>query len=260
MATFRGTLEVEGDPASNIITDVDVSEGRISMWGGDSEIGSWDLNDITIEESEGAFRIIAEDESLVLRLRDAKRFAGAVGVDIAPTLSADMAGPIIPTPNQRATPDTPRVVDEPIDLVIADPVSEGSLEPTRPGPDESPLARPLSWSLVGAAGLLFVGALLDWGAFRLTNSSFPFARFLVVLAGFAALAAAYLGLALEKRRDVALVGFLGGLIAVIVILMYARRAGIGWGFIVTILGTVALISISAFALSHLGAPPPDTDQ
>ena len=65
------------------------------------------------------------------------------------------------------------------------------------------------------------------GAFRLTNNNFPFARLLVVLAGFASLAAAYLGLTLEKRRDVALVAMLGGLIAVIVILMYARRAGIG---------------------------------
>lgn len=81
-----------------------------------------------------------------------------------------------------------------------------------------------------------------------------------MLAGFASLAAAYLSLALEKRRDVALVAMLGGLIAVIVILMYARRAGIGWGFIVTILGTVALISISVLALSHLGTPPPGPDE
>ena len=260
MATFRGTLEVEGDPASSLVTDVDVSEGRISMKAGGSEIGSWDLNDVSIEESEGAFRIIAEDESLILRVRDAKRFAGTVGVTISPAMSGDMATPIVPTPTKRAPDDMPLVVDEPISQPLPPSVPAHVPQASPAGPDETPLARHLSWSLVGVGALLFLGALLDWGAFRLTNNNFPFARLLVVLAGFASLAAAYLGLALEKRRDVALVAMLGGLIAVIVILMYARRAGIGWGFIVTILGTVALISISVLALSHLGMPPQDPDE
>ena len=126
-----------------------------------------------------------------------------------------------------------------------------------PGPDETPLDGRLSWALLGAAGILFLGAILDWGPVRLTDSNFPIGRVLVVLAGFTAFAAAYLGLALEKRRDVALVGILSGVIAVMVIVMFARRAGIGYGFIVTNLGAVAVISISVAALSHLGAPRPD---
>ena len=71
------------------------------MKAGGSEIGSWDLNDVSIEESEGAFRIIAEDESLILRVRDAKRFAGTVGVTISPAMSGDMATPIVPTPTKE---------------------------------------------------------------------------------------------------------------------------------------------------------------
>ena len=163
------------------------------MKAGGSEIGSWDLNDVSIEESEGAFRIIAEDESLILRVRDAKRFAGTVGVTISPAMSGDMATPIVPTPTKRAPDDMPLVVDEPISQPLPPSVPAHVPQASPAGPDETPLARHLSWSLVGVGALLFLGALLDWGAFRLTNNNFPFARLLVVLAGFASLAAAYLG-------------------------------------------------------------------
>ena len=156
MATFRGTLEVEGDPASSLVTDVDVSEGRISMKAGGSEIGSWDLNDISIEESEGAFRIIAEDESLLLRLRDAKRFAGTVGVSMSPAVSGDLPTSIVPTPTKRAPDDMPLVVDEPISQPLPDSVPAHVPQASREGPDETPLARHLSWSLVGVGALLFL--------------------------------------------------------------------------------------------------------
>ncbi len=130
-----------------------------------------------------------------------------------------------------------------------------------PGPDESPLARRFSWSLVGAAAILFLGALLDWGPWRLTDADFPIARVLIVIAGFAAFAAAYLGLALEKRRDVALVALLSGLISILVLITYARRAAIGYGFIVTIFGSLAVLTIAVLALTQLGAgeAPPDKD-
>ncbi len=103
--------------------------------------------------------------------------------------------------------------------------------------------------------VLFAGALLDWGPVRLTNSNFPIGRVLIVLAGFGTFAAAYLGLALEKRRDVALLALISAVIAVLVIIMFSRRAAIGWGFIVTILGSAAVIAVSVLALSQLGAPP-----
>ncbi len=257
MATFRGDLEVEGEPESSIVADVDVSEGRITLRGGGAEIGDWLLNDITIEEADGAFRIVAEDEALLLRVRDPKRFAGIVGVGLSPNFD-NVGAPIVKPGAARRTPATPRNTDDSpgASSGVEDP--EPPPRPDRPGPDETPLARHLSWALVGAAVVLWVGATLDWGPVRLTNSNFPIERVLVVLAGFAAFAAAYLGLALEKRRDVALVAMLSGVIAVLVIVAFSRRAGIGYGFIVTILGTVAVISIAVVALSHLGAPPPDS--
>ena len=259
MATFRGNLEVESDPGSSVVADVEVAEGRITMTASGSPIGEWELNDISIEEENGAFRIIAEDEVLLLHLGDFKRFAGTVGVSIAPRAQEELVPTVSATPAQRAPVDARRIADEPLDMLSSEEEVPGSPPaPHTPGPDESPLARGLSWALAGAAAILFLGAILDWGPVRLTNSNFPIGRLLIVLAGFAAFAAGYLGLALEKRRDVALVAILSGIISVMVIVMYARRAGIGYGFIVTILGAVAVISTSVLALSHLGAPPPES--
>lgn len=259
MASFRGILQVEGDLDSDLIADVDISHGEMTIRAGGTAIGRWELNDITVEESKGGFRIVAEDEALFFQVGDAKRFANSVGIGLSPSFAADHAAPVVtPTPTKRAPSEGPSVLDEPIEAPPAPPVPPPPEPKTRvdetAGPDETPLARHLSWSLVGAAVLLFVGALLDWGSVRLTNANFPIARLLVVVAAFAAGAAAYLGLALEKRRDVALVALLGGLIAVLVVIAYARRADIGYGFIVTILGVVAVVSTAILALSHLGAP------
>lgn len=261
MATFRGILEVEGDPDSSLVADIEVTAGRISLKAGGTEIGDWDLNDIAIEPGAGGFRLVAEDEALFLTLNDAKRFAGHVGVDVAPSLEDEITPGTAATPTTRAQGGLPRENDlhvEPTPDVA--PVPEKS--PTGvPRPDESPLARRFSWSLVGAAAILFLGALLDWGPWQLTDANFPIARALIVIAGFAAFAAAYLGLALEKRRDVALVALLSGLISILVLITYARRAAIGYGFIVTILGTLAVLTIAVLALTHLGAgeAPADKD-
>ena len=196
---------------------------------------------------------------MLLRLNDPKRFARTVGIGLSPDFSDDGPPIVAPIP-ARGMPAAPlSAADRPSESGAGLEMEEPQPATTPRGPDETPLARHLSWALVGAAAVLFVGASLDWGPVRLTNSNFPIGRVLVVLAAFAAIAAAYLGLALEKRRDVALVAILSGLISVLVIVMFARRAAIGYGFIVTILGAMAVISIAVLALSHLGAPPPDSE-
>ncbi len=298
MATFRGLLEVEGDPMSNVVADVAVSGSELRLSSAGSEIGTWALNDVTIEESEGAFRIVAEGESLILRLNDAKRFASAVGLWLSPTFEDDLTPVVIPKPptlspspipaveppesaepsdvaeppdtaessDSPEPPDTAGSSDSPEPAATAEPAPEpadlgfaeedaSSIEEAGDGGE--PLTRQLSWALAGAAALLFLGAVLDWGSFRLTNTNFPIARVLIVVAAFAGVAASYLGFAQEKRRDVTVVAALSGLISVLVLLLYARRAGIGYGFIVTILGTVAMITIIALVLSDFGSEQSD---
>lgn len=260
MATFRGILEVEGDPDSSLVADVEVVGRHLTMKAGGTEIGDWDLDDITIEPGADGFRILAEEEALVLSLTDAKRFAGAVGVDFAPSLEQQSTPRRTATPTTRAQGGLPREGDPHVDPVPGAVAVPEESPAAVPGPDASPLDRRFSWALVGAAALLFVGALLDWGPWRLTDANFPIARVLIVIAGFAAFAAAYLGLALEKRRDVALVAMLSGLISILVLFTYARRAAIGYGFIVTILGTLAVLTIAVLALTHLAAGEAPTDQ
>ncbi len=250
MASFPGELEVEGDPDSSLVADVMVVDGRISLRAGTTDIGDWDLNDITIEESAGAFRILADDEVLVLRVGDAKRFSGVVGTPLS-ELGND---PPTPLPVAVRTP----AIDEGTATETDDP--EPVEAKTSLGPDETPAARFLSWSLAGAAAVLFLGAALDWGHWRLTTSDLSIARVLTGLAGVGALASAYLGLAGEKRRDVGALALLSGGIALLVVAFYAREAGIGYGFIVTILGTFTVVVLAALALSHFGASPPASSE
>lgn len=259
MASFRGLLEVEGETDSSLMTDVDVSAGHIALFAHGSEIGRWDLNDVTIAEHDGAFRISTSDGVVLLHLNDPKRFAGTVGVTLSPSFDEEFEPAVPVVADKIPAVEPPLESDQPQESVVAaspPPQAPEISEPTKQnGSDATPLAKHLSWSLVGAAAILFVGGLLSWGPVRLTNSNFPLERLLVVLAAFGTVAAAYLGLALEKRRDVALVAMISGVIAVLVIVMFARRAAIGWGFIVTILGAVAVFSVSILALSSLGAPP-----
>ena len=250
MASFRGVLQVEGDPDSSLVADVMVTDGRISLRSGNADIGDWDLNDIRIEETAGAFRILADDEALVLRVTDAKRFSGVVG----------LPPPTSPTQDLLTTTQTPADTPTPAPTEPETDRPEAVKEKRYPGPDETATARFVSWSLAGAAAVLFLGAALDWGHWRLTSSDLSIARVLTGLAGLAALASAYLGLAGEKRRDVAILSLLSGIIALLVIVLYSREAGIGYGFIVTILGTFSVVGLAALALSHFGAPPPESSE
>lgn len=259
MATFRGLLEVEGEPDSAVVSNVEVVGGELILQAGGSVIGRWVINDISIEPGKDFFKIEADHEVLLLRVRDPKRFASVVGVglpeqevarldDLAPTVTA-------------AAPSQPPVADS-FDQPGTDAGAPAAVEevPKRLGMDESTLIRPLALAIGGAALLLFVGALLSWGPWRVAGGRFPVERLLGALAGFAALASAYLALAGEKRRDAGIVAALSSLIAIIVIILYTAEAGIGFGFLLTIVATVAITTLTVLALSPLGAAPePESD-
>ena len=259
MATFRGLLEVEGDPESSVVTDIEVVHGVISMRAGGSEIGNWNLNDIAISTQEEFFRIEADDDVLLLRVRDAKRFAAAVGAS-AP--ESEMGGEPVASPADPVagtTPTEPEIHASPEsrtgeEHVAAAPNTEAA------GSDETPLAKPLAWGFGGAAGLMLASAFLNWGPWHLSDGVLAIERLLIALAGLAALASAYLGIAGERCRDVAVVALLSGLIAIIVIGLYAREAGIGYGFFVAVMGAAAVVTIAVLALSHLGAPSEELEQ
>ncbi len=262
MPTFRGILEVEGEPESAVVSDVEVVAGVINLHAGGASLGSWNLNDISIEPGEDFFRIEAEEEVLRLRLRDAKRFAATVGVGLPEkemgTLS-DLA-PAVKEAGNRPSEPTKDAVQEPvppIEPVPPDPIPDEATAML--GPDESSLAKPFAWAMGGAALILLFGALLPWGPWRLVDGRFPVERLIGALGALAAGAGAYLALAGEKRRDVALVSMLGGLIGIVVILLYVIDSPIGIGFVVTIVATTAVATISIISLLPSAAAPPKED-
>ena len=257
MATFRGLLEVEGEADSTVISDIEVAEGRITFQAGGSELGDWNLNDIKIELGEDSFRIEADDEVPILRVRDAKRFAATVGSDLPNSESDDLH---LLTPVPTAPPVAPQ---NDLSALLADDsdADDRAVADKRStkGPTETHLARPLAWGLAGGAALLFIGAFFSWGPWRLAGRSFPMERFLVGVAGLAAVASTYLALAQEKRRDVALVAMLSAFIAAVTAVLYAAEAGIGAGYLITIVAGVAVATISVLSLTRFGAPSEDGD-
>jgi hypothetical protein len=68
-----------------------------------------------------------------------------------------------------------------------------------------------------------------------------------------------LALAGEKRRDAGAVAALSSLIAIVVIILYTAEAGIGFGFIIAILATVAITTFTVLALSPYGGAPEAED-
>ena len=252
MATFRGVLEVDGQPDSAVVSNIEVVGGVLTLHAGGAELGRWNLNDISIEPGKDFFRVVADDEVLLLRVRDAKRFASTVGSGIPEMESGtmdDLVPAITPTPQVRAIDRSEATPGIPAGAPEADAVAK------RPGPDESTLLRPLTLGIGGAAIALFVGAFLSWGRWHIGGGQFPIGRLISAVAGLAAGASAYIALAGEKRRDVGLLAGLSALIAIVVIILYAAEAGIGIGFIITIVATVAITALSVLALSPIGGAP-----
>ena len=257
MSTFRGLLEVAGDPESSVVADVDVAQGRIKMSAGGTDLGDWSLNDIRIEPGEDFFRIEADNEVLLLRVRDAKRFASTVGVGVPESEPGNLEALASKRPAPATPP--PLTLEPTVEERAEDSEANADKSAQPAGPDEAPLDRRLTFALAAATVLLFVGALLSWGPWRLVQGRVPVARVVTGVAGLAALASTYLGFAGEKRRDVAVVAMLSALIAWVIVIMYAAKAGIGIGYLLTIVATVGVTGVSVIALTRFGAAPPEDD-
>jgi len=74
MGTFTASLRAIGDVKSLPAT-VELSEGRLSIMAGPSEIGSWLLTDVNLEEMPTGYRLAAEGEQILIELKDLDGFA-----------------------------------------------------------------------------------------------------------------------------------------------------------------------------------------
>lgn len=74
MGTFSASLRTIGDVRSLPAT-VELSEGRLILHAGDTEIGSWALDEINLEEIPQGYRLVAEGEQVLLEFKNVDAFA-----------------------------------------------------------------------------------------------------------------------------------------------------------------------------------------
>ncbi|HJS71467.1 MAG TPA: hypothetical protein VJ858_01985 [Acidimicrobiia bacterium] len=74
MGTFTASLRAIGDVRALPAT-VELSNGRLSIAAGSTEIGSWALSDIHLEEIPTGYRLAAEGEQILIELKDHDGFA-----------------------------------------------------------------------------------------------------------------------------------------------------------------------------------------
>jgi hypothetical protein len=74
MGSFNATLRAIGDVTSLKAT-VELADDRLSIVAGSTEIGTWGLDEIRLEEIPTGYRMAAEGEQILIELRDVESFA-----------------------------------------------------------------------------------------------------------------------------------------------------------------------------------------
>jgi hypothetical protein len=77
MGTFSASLRAVGDVTALPAT-VEISEGRLTISAGSSEIGSWPLNEVSLQEIPTGYRMVAEGDQILIELKDVTSFSTAL--------------------------------------------------------------------------------------------------------------------------------------------------------------------------------------
>lgn len=74
METFSASLRTVGD-VNSLAATIELSDGRLRIAAGDTEIGDWPLTEIHLEEIPGGYRMAVEGELLLLDFNDTSSFS-----------------------------------------------------------------------------------------------------------------------------------------------------------------------------------------
>lgn len=92
MSTFEARLKMYGDAGPPLGVAVQVSDGRMHVKSGETEVADWPIEDIRVSALKDGFHIRAEGEDVVLEVDDDARFAVELGLRNAhPDLRKRMA-------------------------------------------------------------------------------------------------------------------------------------------------------------------------
>ncbi len=78
MGTFSASLRAIGDVKALPAT-VELSDGQLRIVAGSTEIGSWPLSEIRLEQIPTGYRMVAEGEQILLEFKDLDSFATELG-------------------------------------------------------------------------------------------------------------------------------------------------------------------------------------
>lgn len=108
MGTFSASLRTVGDVTSLPAT-IEISEGRLTIAAGSTEIGTWSLNEVSLEEIPTGYRMVAEGDQILIELKDVTAFSAALAAGEKKrgrTRKADATGQT-PVPKKILIPEPP---------------------------------------------------------------------------------------------------------------------------------------------------------
>lgn len=187
MGTFSASLRAVGDVTALPAT-VEISEGRLTISAGSSEIGSWPLDEISLQEIPTGYRMVAEGDQILLEPKDVSAFSAALATGakkkrarVRKRGANETTAPVRETPETRATTTPPESVEvtdpKPVKQQVA---QTRAVEPADP-PQKKPSKLKSSGSgPLGAIDTLLIGAKKRFGPY-LPDFVFSRAMFFIAL-------------------------------------------------------------------------------
>jgi len=84
MTAYSGQLRMPGESGPSLGVEVDLSESRMRVLAGETEIGNWELADVLVNAEEDGFHVRVDGEEIILRVEQDAEFAINLGLRSAP--------------------------------------------------------------------------------------------------------------------------------------------------------------------------------
>lgn len=240
MHEFHGTVRLLDEPDDPLEAKVNLDLNRVSIESSDAEIGSWPHSDVDVRKVKDEIYLTADGETLVLKLENGDFFLDLLGVSESEK----------PTRRRRSKSAAAAPV---ANTSPTDGFADLRAKATAIYLEDSKLNRTLAVAMVGAAAVILIGAALTWGPFRLMDpGSFPIGRLLAGMGALGGLFGLYFAYFDGNRVTGSAVAIAAGTITFVVIYFYTRAARLGIGFMLALLGSIALIVVGVLGMSEYG--------
>lgn len=225
MQRFTGTAYLLDDPKSVFDAEVDLDLNSIAVKADGTEIGRWKQTDIAVAKSNDLVHMTADGETLVLDLESRDFFLDMLAVEE-------------PQPERARRRRAPSYKPEGRSRFSLADIKTQMLAETADRID-----RRLAIAMGAAAAAILLGAALTWGPFRILDpGSFPIGRLLAAFGALGGFLAVYLAYFDRSRVTGSAAAIAAGIVTFCVAYIYARAARLGFGFMLALLGSQALVA------------------